>query len=407
MEVLHTRCAGLDVHKDNVVACVRIAQGGKVERQTRTFGTTTSALFELSSWLSEHEVTVVAMEATGVYWKPVWNILGEAFKLLLGDARRMRNVPGRKSDVSDAQWIADLVAHGLVESCFVPERPVQELRDLTRTRKQLVREQADTVNRLQKVLEDANIKLGSVISDVVGMSGRAILDALVRGETDPEKLAALAHGRVKVSRGTLMEALRGRVTAHHRFMLELHLRQVDHLRQMIGTIDTRIEELGAPFADAVGRLEVMPGISRTAAYTIIAEVGADMSRFGKPERLVSFAGVCPRLDSSAGKAKSTRTRRGSTWLKTVIVSCAWAAARSKNTYFRAQFQRLKARRGPTKAVVAVAASLITGVFFILNGSNYRELGDSYFDRVNRERIANRLRKRLEGLGYAVALTPAA
>jgi transposase len=408
MEVLHARCAGLDVHKNNVVACLRTIEGGKVRRETRTFATTTSALFDLLAWLSDNEVSVVAMEATGVYWKPVWNILsGASFQLLLGDARRMRNVPGRKSDTSDAQWIAELTAHGLVEPCFVPERPIQELRDLTRTRKQLVREQADAVNRIHKVLEGANIKLGSVVSDIVGVSGRTILEAVIRGETDPRALAALASERLKASRETLSEALRGKVTSHHRFLLDLHLKQVDHLRAMVAHVDARIEELGRPFHDAVVRLEQMPGVSRTAAFTIVAEVGADMSRFDTPQHLVSFAGLCPRMDSSAGKTKSTRTRRGSNWLKTVIVSCAWAAARAKNTYYRAQFQRLKARRGPTKAVVAVAASLITGVYFVLNGAAYRELGDTHFDRLNRERIAHRLRKRLESLGYSVALSPAA
>ncbi len=407
MEVIHADCAGLDVHKDTVVACVRKAAGGKVQRTVRSFGTTTNQLLSLSEWLTEHGITHVAMEATGVYWKPVWHILEGSFELVLANARRIRNVPGRKSDVNDATWIADLLAHGLIEASFVPERPIQELRDLTRTRKQLVRSVADTSNRIQKVLEDANIKLGSVISDVLGKSGRTILDALVAGETDAEKLAELADSRVKASRAQLREVLQGKVTEHHRFMLRLLLQQYDQLQELVQSLDLRIEEVGRPFAEAAERLIVVPGISRTAAFTLIAEVGPDMRVFGRPERLVSFAGVCPRLEESAGKKLSTRTPRRNAWLKTVIVSCAWAAARSKNTYYRAQFHRLKARRGPMKAVIAVAGSLMKAVYFILSGATYREMGADFFDHLNRQRTVSRLTKRLADLGYKVALTPAA
>lgn len=409
MDVLHRQCAGLDVHKDTVVACVRkVDERGRVQREVRTFGTTTTSLGELSEWLEAEGCTHAAMEATGVYWKPVWHLLEGTCELVLANAQHVRNVPGRKSDVNDATWLADLLAHGLIRGSFVPDRPIQELRDLTRTRKQLMRERAQHLNRLQKVLEDANVKLGSVIADVVGVSGRAILNALVDGETDPEQLAAKANRRLKASHTELVEALRGKVTAHHRFLLRLHLEQVDALDRTVKSLDERIEEVGRPFSEPVKRLVTLPGVSRTAAWVLVAELGVDMTRFETPQRLVSFATLCPRLDESAGKARSTRLRRGSTWLKTTIVSCGWAAARSKDTYYRAQFQRLKARRGPQKAVIAVAASLLTAAFFILrDGTTFRDLGANYFDRLNKDLVAKRLRQRLENLGYTVQLTRAA
>lgn len=407
MEVLYTCCAGLDVHKSSVVACVRKIEQGRVQREVRTFGTTTSQLLALSDWLTEQGCTHVAMEATGVYWKPVWHILEGSFELVLANAQHIRNVPGRKSDVNDATWIADLLAHGLIRGSFVPEGPVQELRDLTRTRKQLVREVAQHVNRVHKTLEDANLKLGSVVSDVLGKSGRSILDAIVAGETDPARLADRAHNRLRASREELLEALRGRVTDHHRFLLQLHLGQIDALGRAITGLDARIEEVGRPFADHVERLITLPGMSRTAAWVVVGELGVDMTRFQQPERLVSFAGLCPRMDESAGKKRSTRLRQGAAWLKTTLVSCGWAAARSKNTYYRAQFLRLKARRGPTKAVVAVSASLLTAIFFILrDGTTFRDLGANYFDRCQRQKAVQRLTRRLADLGYNVKLEPA-
>ena len=407
MEVLYTCCAGLDVHKSSVVACVRKVEDGRVLREVRTFGTTTSQLLALSDWLTERGCTHVAMEATGVYWKPVWHILEASFELVLANAQHIRNVPGRKSDVNDATWIADLLAHGLIRGSFVPEGPVQQLRDLTRTRKQLVREVAQHVNRVHKTLEDANLKLGSVVSDVLGKSGRSILDALVAGETDPARLVALTHNRLRASPEELLEALRGRVTDHHRFLLRLHLEQIDALGRAITGLDARIEEVGSPFVERVERLITLPGLSRTAAWVVVGEIGVDMTRFQQPERLVSFAGLCPRMDESAGKKRSTRLRQGAEWLKTTLVSCGWAAARSKDTYYRAQFQRLKARRGPTKAVVAVSASLLTAIFFILrDGTTFRDLGPNYFDRCQRQKAVQRLTRRLADLGYSVKLEPA-
>jgi transposase len=409
METLYPRCAGLDVHKDTVVACVRV-QGahGRAMTEVRSFKTHTAALLELLNWLEENECTHVVMEATGVYWKPVWHILAGAFELILANAKHVRNVPGRKSDVKDAEWLANLLAHGLISASFVPEPPVQELRDLTRTRKQFVRQRAQHVNRLQKVLEDANIKLGSFISDITGVSGRAILQALIAGETDAEKLAELAHSRLKAPRATLVLALEGKLTEHHRFLLRTHLDQIEVTDRSIGQLDARIEEAARPFAEMVDRLTEMPGMSTTAAHVVLAEIGHDMSRFPTAGHLVSFAGLCPRLDESAGKRRTTRVRKGSNWLKGALVSCAWAAARSKNTYARAQYHRIKTRRGAKKAVVAVAASMLTAIYHLLrHGVPYRDLGAKHFDLRDRNRIATRLRRRLEELGFAVQIAPAA
>jgi transposase len=409
MELLYPRCAGLDVHKNTVVACVRIQlRRGDPVTETRTFETHTAALLKLLSWLEEHECTHVVMEATGVYWKPVWHILEGAFELVLANAQHVRNVPGRKSDVNDALWLANLLAHGLISPSFVPERPIQELRDLTRTRKQFVRQRAQHVNRIQKVLEDANIKLGSFISDITGVSGRTILEALITGETDPDKLAELGHPRLKTPRAKLALALQGKLTPHHQFLLQTHLQQVDATDRSIEQLDAHIEETARPFAELVGRLKEMPGMSETAAHIVLAEIGHDMSRFPTSGHLVSFAGLCPRLDESAGKRKSTRLRKGSNWLKAALVSCAWAAARAKNAYARAQFHRIKTRRGAKKAVVAVAASMLTAIYHLLRDRvPYRDLTPGHFDRRDRVRIANRLRRRLEALGYNVQIAPTA
>lgn len=407
MEVLHPRCAGLDVHKESVVACVRLARGRKVTRQVQTFGTTSGELLRLLEWLSRERVTHVAMEATGVYWKPVWHILEGPFTLVLANAREIRHVPGRKSDVSDAEWIADLLAHGLIRSSFVPPAPVQELRDLTRTRKQLVRERTQHVQRLQKVLEDANIKLDNVITDLLGTSGRAMLEALVRGESDPERLAQLAHPRLRATPAQLIEALTGRVTEHHRFLLRLHLAQVDAVDAAIAALEARLEEKLQPFRGAYEHLQTIPGVSETVAAVLLAEVGPDVSVFASAGHLVSWAGLCPRLEESAGKRKNTRTRRQS-WLKTTLVQAAWAAIRTKDSYLRARFLRLKARRGAKKAIVAVAASMLTAAYHMLkNDMDYQDLGTDYFQSRDREKTARQLMRRLQSLGYHVQLQSAA
>lgn len=407
MEVLHPRCAGLDVHKDLVVACVRIAVGGGVQQETRSFGTVTQELLALSDWLSSHGCTHVAMEATGVYWKPVWHVLEGNFELVLANAAHIKNVPGRKTDVNDAAWISDLLAHGLIRGSFVPPAPIQELRDLTRTRKQLVREVAQHTLRIQKVLEDANLKLSSVISNVVGQSGRAILEAIIAGQDDPKALAALASRRIKASPKMLQEALYGCTRNHHRFLLRSHLRLIDALQAEIADVDACIGEALGPFRAAAELLKEVPGISDIVAQVILAEIGSDMSRFPTNGHLRSWAGLCPRNDQSAGKRRSTRLRPGATWLKTILVQAAWAAVRSKDSYFRAQFLRIKSRRGTKKAIVAVAASLLTTVYSILKtGSVYRDLGPAHFDRLNRHQAAARLLRRLQHLGYHVQLQPA-
>ena len=407
MEVLYPRCAGLDVHAKTVVACVRIASGATVTYEHRTVWTNTRGLLELADWLTAQDVTHVAMEATGVYWKPVWHVLEEHVTLVLANAMHLRNIPGRKSDKNDATWIADLLALGLIRSSFVPPAPIQALRDLTRTRKQFVRERARHMQRIQKTLEDANVKLTEVISDILGTSGRAILTALVAGETDPERRASLASGRLKATRAELTEALHGRVTAHHRFMLQLHLTQIVALDTAVTDVEARIREALVPFRAAVSLLVTMPGFSETAAAVIVAEIGDDMSKFPSAGHLLSWAGLCPRFDESAGKRRSTRTRQGAPWLKTTLVQIAWPASRKKQRYFQAQFLRLKTRRGPKKAIVAVAASMLTDVYYMLrDGTEFHDLGDQYFAHHDKARLTNRLLKRLRHLGVEVEVKAA-
>jgi transposase len=408
MEVLHPRCAGLDVHKDSVVACIRIASDGAVRQEVRTFGTMTRPLEELAAWLRAEGCTHAAMEATGVYWKPVWHALEEEFELVLANAAHIKNVPGRKTDVNDATWIADLLAHGLIRGSFVPEASIQELRALTRTRKQFVREKVGHVQRIQKTLEDANIKIASVVSDIMGVSGRAIVEALIAGETNPDKLVDRASGRLKASRATLVESLRGRVTANHRLVLKLHFNQVKAIEEVIATIDKEVDTLIEPFRAAAKRLTTMPGISDVSAEAVVSEIGVDMSRFPTPGHLISWAGLCPRNDESAGKRRSTRVRKGAPWLKTMLVQAAWAATRVKKSYLSAQFFRIKSRRGSRKAIIAVAASMLTAIYFMLrDGVEYKDLGHDYFDRMNKAKTAERLVRRLNDLGYQVELKAAA
>jgi len=407
MEVLYPRCAGLDVHAGSVTACARVASGPQITYEHRTVPTTTRGLLELDEWLTGHGCTHVAMEATGVYWKPVWHVLEAHFTLVLANAMHIRNVPGRKSDMNDATWIADLLAHGLIRSSFVPPAPIQELRDLTRTRRQLVHEIARHVLRVQKTLADANLKLTQVISDIVGVSGRAILNALVAGETDPDRLVDLTRGRLKASRAELLDALHGRVTDHHRFMIKLHLSQIDALETAVATIEARIGDALGPFRAAVSLLTTMPGLSETTARVLIAEIGTDMSRFPSVGHLISWAGLCPRLDESAGKRRSTRTRQTTPWLKPTLINAAWAATRKKDSYLRAQFLRIKSRRGAKKAILAVASSMLTAVYFMLrDGVEYHDLGAHYFEHRNKEQLTKRLLQRLRDLGVAVEVKAA-
>lgn len=402
MEVLFPRCAGLDVHRDSVVACVRIAENGAVLQEVRTFGATTKELLGLSEWLTEHGVTHAAMEATGVYWKPVWHVLDGSVDLVLANASHIKNVPGRKTDVNDATWISDLLAHGLIRASFVPPTPVQELRGLTRTRKQLVRERASHVQRVDKILQDANLKMGSVLTDIMGMSGRAVLAAILAGESDPEKLVAHVGKRVKTSRAKLVEALRGKVTPHHRFLLGLHLAQADALEAAINTVDKEVGERIEPFRVAANRLAQIPGLSEVAAAAVVSEIGIEMARFPTSGHLISWAGLCPKNDESAGKRRSNRLRNGAPWLKTLLVQCAWCATRANGTYFQAQYRRLAPRRGAKKAIMAVAASILTSIYVMLRrGVDFVDLGADHFVKKERSKTANRLIRRLGELGYEV------
>ena len=407
MEVLYPRCAGLDVHKDTVMAAVRFATGGRATTEVRTFDTTTPGLLALSAWLAEQGCSHVAMEATGVYWKPVWHVLSDDDRvLILANAAHVKNVPGRKTDVADAAWLADLLAHGLIRASFVPEAPTQAMRALLRTRKQLVREQASHIQRIQKTLEDANLKLSSVLSQIMGKSGRGILQALIDGETDPDGLLTRLERGVKAPPEQIRAALQGRITPHHRFLLRLHLRQIETLEAAIGEIDAEVDRGLDPFRQAVRQLRTIPGISDLTAQIIVSEIGTDMSRFPTAGHLISWAGLCPRNDESAGKRRSTRLRKGAPWLKTTLVQCAWAAVRKKGSYLQAQFQRLRARRGAKKAICAVAASILTAVYHMLrDGTLYQDLGADHFRRASPKVQATRLVRHIAKLGFTCTLAP--
>lgn len=407
MDILHPRCAGRDVHKDTVVAAVRCVTA-PTHHEVRSFPTTTAGLVALAEWLATHRCTHVAMEATGVYWNPVGHILAEDFELVLANAQHIRTVPGRKTDVGDAAWIADLLAQGLIRSSFVPPAPIQALRALTRTRKQLVREVAQHTLRLQKILEDANLKVASVLSNIIGKSGRAMLDLLIAGEADPERLADCAQGTARHKRAVLVEALRGRVTPHHRGLLKLHLQLIDALQAALREVDATVGKALAPIRRRVDLLTTMPGVSEIVAQVLVAEIGVDMSRFPSAAHLVSWAGLCPRNDESAGKRRSTRVRHGAPWLKTTLVTAAWAATHTKGTYLQAQFLRLRARRGGTKAILAVAASMLGAAYHMLrNDVPYCDLGPDHFRRHDKTKTISRLVRRLRDLGCEVDVKHAA
>jgi transposase len=405
MQVLYTHCAGLDVHKKTVVACLLTPdpQGGW-QREVRSFSTMTRDLLALSDWLLEAGCTHVAMESTGEYWKPVFNILEAHFEVLLVNAQHIKAVPGRKTDVKDAQWIAELLQHGLLRASFIPPVAQRELRELTRHRTTFVRERATLVNRVQKVLESANIKLASVATDVLGVSGRAMLQALVAGETDTGAMAELAKGRLREKREQLVQALEGRVQAHHRFVLTELLGQIDSLEDTIARFAQQIEAYRAPFAEAVELLDTIPGVGQETAEVIVAEMGADMSRFPTARHLAAWAGLAPGNHESAGKQRTGRTRKGNQALRQGLVQAAHAAAHTKNTYLAAQYHRLAARRGSKRAIVAVAHSMLVIAYCLLSRQEpYRELGGDYFDRLRPETTAKRLLRRLENLGYKITL----
>ena len=407
METLYPRCAGIDVHKGNVVACVRCAdRAGKVVEEVRTFSTMTADLLALSDWLAGHGVTHVAMESTGVYWKPVFNILEGRVAVILVNAEHIKQVPGRKTDVKDCQWLAQLLQHGLLKASFVPPAPIRELRDLTRQRTQLIQERTAAANRIQKVLEDANIKLAGVATDVLGVSGRDMLEGLIAGETDPAKLADLARKRLREKIPALRLALQGRATEHHRFLLRMHLDHVTHLEELIGRLGVRIEEALAPLAQAQERLQTIPGISQRVAETVLAEIGTKMEQFPSADHLASWAGMCSGNNESAGKRRSGRITKGNRWLKRILVQAAWAASHTKGTYLAAQYHRLAKRRGCKRALVAVGHTLLGIIYHVLKrGTTYAELGADFLGRLEPARLTRQLVKRLEALGHKVTLEP--
>jgi transposase len=405
MEVIHKCCGGLDVHKDTVCACIlKVGQNGKMHRMTRTFGTTTKCLLELLDWLVLEGVSHAAIESTGVYWKPVWNILEGTLEMMLVNAQHIKQVPGRKTDVKDAEWIAQLLQHGLLRPSFVPERPLRELRDLTRYRAKLACERATIHNRIDKVLQDANIKLDSVASDILGMSGQAMLRAIVSGEADPQKLAQLARGRMQKKIPKLQEALRGSVDEHHRFMIGQLLDQLEFLESKIDLFSQRIQKLMEPMEWAVEILDTIPGIDIRAAQNIIAEIGTNMDQFPSEKHLASWAGVCPGNNESAGKRKSSKTPKGDRWLKRSLAEAAWAASHTKNTYLSTQYRRLVTRRGKKRAIVAVSHTIIGCAYYMLkNRVVFKDLGPEYYDKVNADSLTRYFVKRLEKLGNKVTV----
>lgn len=407
MDRINPRCAGFDVHKDSVWVCIRVDGKSSVEK----FGTCTRELLRLGDRLEEAGVAIAAMEATGVYWEPVWNLLEDRLQLMLVNARHIKQVPGRKTDVKDCQWIADLLEHGLLKSSFVPPPPQRDLRDLTRQRKQLLGDRARVVNRVHKTLETANIKLGSVATDITGKSGRAILDALAEGKLTPEQMAELVVKRMEAKKPALREALNGRVTAHHRFMLKGLLRQIDHLDEMVESFDARIDEVMSPLElEAVKQLDAVPGFDKRTAQCVLAEIGTDMSRFPSSQHLASWAGICPGNNRSGGKQRNGRTRHANNWLKAALTQAAWGAGRTRRSYFAAQHRRLATRRGVKRASIAVAHSLLVTVYHLLkDGRTFNDLGADYFEKpMNADRQARKMVQKLEQLGYKVEVTrPAA
>lgn len=407
MDAIHSCVAGLDVHKQTVVACVRRLDHGKVRTQVKTFRTMTGDLLQLADWLAGQGVTHVAMESTGVYWKPVLHLLEGRFQeVLLVNAQHVKNVPGRKTDVKDCEWIAQLLQCGLLRGSFVPPPEIRQLRDLTRQRSQLVADRARVANRIQKVLEDANIKLASVAADVLGVSGRAMLEAIIAGQDDPAELAELAKRRLRAKLPQLRDALRGKVTTHHRFLLQTLLKQVDGLDGLVNEYSQRIEEEMIPFASARDRLMTIPGVSRRTAECMIAELGIRMEQFPSEAHLASWAGLCSGMNESAGKKRSAKTRKGSRWLRQTMVQAAWAASHTKATYFGAHYKRLAKRRGAKKALIALAHTMLGVVYHMLKrGTNFTDLGPDYFENRDKDRLTRQLIDRLQRLGHKVTLEP--
>lgn len=404
MEVTYERCAGLDVHKRTVVACALTPAG----QELRTFGTMTAELLELGAWLQDHGITHVAMESSGVYWKPVYNLLESMdLQVLVVNAQHIKAVPGRKTDVKDAAWIADLLRHGLLRGSFIPDRPQRELRDLVRHRRSLMQQRSRVVSQIEKLLESANIKLGAVVSNLVGASGRAMLEELAAGREDPATLAQLAKGSLRGKQAALEQALRGLMGGHQRMLLGSLLRQLSFLDDEVVVLDAEVATRLAPFDETIARLDEIPGVGRRIAEELLAEIGTDMRRFPTAAHLCSWARVCPGNDESAGKRRSGRTGHANRWLRAALTQAAHAATRKHGSYFRAQYHRLAARRGKKRATMAVAHSLLVTIYHLLDrGSTFADLGDLHFDHREATRLRNRLVHRLEGLGYTVTLEAA-
>jgi transposase len=406
MEVIHARCCGIDVHQASLAVCVSIKEEAQSKKYKLRCGTSTAELLRLTDWLREHQVTHVAMEATGVYWKPVWHVLEGQFELLLANPTQVKALRGRKTDLKDGERIADFLQHGLLQGSFVPPRPIQQLRDLTRSRTVLRQEQVRIANRIMKVLEDANLKLSSVMSAVMGVSGRQMLRAIIDGESNAQVLAQLARGRLRAKIPLLQQAAAGNIGEHHRFLLEQWMGMWDELARRIEKFEERIAEQIHPFEPSVNAWASLPGIDRIIAWTIVAEMGVDMKQFPTAAHAASWAALCPGQEESAGKRQSGRTRRGNVWLRRALAQAGWGASHTKGSYFQSFYHRLASRKGKKRAIVAIAHSLlVTGYTLLWTGQKFEDLGADYFDRLDRERLTKRLLKRLEKLGHKVVLQP--
>ena len=407
MEVMIEKCCGIDVHKSNLTACLLIGKGdGKAEKTIKTFSTMTSDLLALKDWLEAEGCTHVAIESTGVYWKPVFNILESSLTVILANARDIKSVPGRKTDIKDCEWIADLLRFGLIRASFIPPKPIRELRDLTRYRTKLTQEMTSEKNRVQKVLEDANIKLSSVATDIFGTSGQQMINALLETNSTPEEIAELAKGRLRKKIPELVEALRGNVSDHHRYLIEMSLRHLESLGELITDLGERIDKAMEPYREDKELLMSITGVEEKSAESIIAEIGVDMNQFPSQAHLASWAGVCPGNNESAGKRKSGRTTKGDTWLERILVQVALAASKAKNTYLKDKYHRIAARRGKKRAAVAVAHKILGFAYYVLRYRvPYRDLGENYLDKLNKDVLERKLVKRLEALGNKVIIEP--
>ena len=411
MRLLHHCCCGIDVHRSFLSANLRRygEKGKKSLNEVRTFGTMTHELLSLKDWLKEAGCTHISIESTGVFWKPIFNILGNEFKVILVNSRHVKALPGRKTDVKDCQWLCELLQHGLLKASFIPPEHIRQLRDLTRQRKQLIRAKASMVNRVHKVLQDANIKLSSVITDIMGKSGQEMLNLIIQGETDVDKLVECARGRMRIKKKEISLALEGRLTKHHRFMLSHHMKQISFQEELIEEFNQQINEhiksIGDDFFKLIALLQTIPGIDKKASEDILAEIGTDMNQFPSAEHLSSWAGVCPGNNETGGKRKSGKTTKGSRWLRAVLGETAWAASRTKETYLSAHYRRIARKRGIKRAIVATGHTMLVIIYHIIkNRRTYIDLGHEHFNTIDKAIYANKMVKRLQKLGYKVELT---